>query len=57
MKSQAEINAVCDTGAMNSIIEGYCRKVFADLGLADKLNEYAFAKLFETKAEQILSKI
>ena len=55
--SQAEINAVCNTGAMNSIIEGYCRKVFADLGIADKLNEYAFAKLFETKAEQILSKM
>ena len=55
--SQTEIYAVCDSGAMNSLIEGYCRKVFADLGLADKLNEYAFAKLFETKAEQILSKI
>ena len=55
--SQSEINAVCDSGAMNSLIEGYCRKVFADLGLADKLNEYAFASLFEVKAEEILSKI
>ena len=55
--SQAEIYAVCDSGAMNSLIEGYCRKVFADLGLADKLNEYAFASLFEVKAEEILSKI
>ncbi len=55
--SQAEIYAVCDSGAMNSLIEGYCRKVFADLGLADKLNEYAFASLFEIKAEEILSKI
>ena len=53
--SQAEIYAVCDSGAMNSLIEGYCRKVFADLGLADKLNEYAFASLFETKAEQVIS--
>ena len=55
--SQAEIYAVCDSGAMNSLIEGYCRKVFTDLGLADKLNEYAFASLFEVKAEEILSKI
>ena len=55
--SQAEIYAVCDSGAMNSLIEGYCRKVFADLGLADKLNEYAFASLFEVKAEEILNKI
>ena len=55
--SQAEIYNLCDSGAMNSLIEGYCRKVFADLGIEDKLNEYAFAKLFETKAEEILSKI
>ena len=55
--SQAEIYNLCDSGAMNSLIEGYCRKVFADLGIEDKLNEYAFAKLFETKAEDILSKI
>ena len=55
--SQAEIYAVCDSGAMNSLIEGYCRKVFADLGIEDKLNEYAFASLFEVKAEEILSKI
>lgn len=52
-KKPDEINAMCDTGMFNDIIEGYCRIVFNDLGLSDKLSDYSFSRLFdEVSAEE-----
>lgn len=47
MKSPEEINDLCNTGMFNSIIEGYCRIVFEELGLSDKLKGYSFYELFD----------
>ena len=46
-KKPADIDRMCDTGMFNSIIEGYCRIVFDDLGLTDKLKGYSFYSLFD----------
>ena len=46
-KTPYQINDMCDTGVFNEIIEGYCRKVFIDLGLLDKLDGYSFSELFD----------
>lgn len=46
-KSPEEINLLCDTGTFNSIIEGYCRIVFDDLGLSEHLKGYSFSELFD----------
>lgn len=46
-KTPEEINAICDTGMFNSIIEGYCRIVFSDLGVSERLEEYSFSGLFD----------
>lgn len=58
VKSPKEINEICDSGMFNSIIEGYCRIVFEELGLADKLNNYRFSRLFDdVGAEQARKRI
>lgn len=44
--SRSEINRIIDTGNCNEIIEGYCRKVFAELNLSDKIADYDFDTLF-----------
>lgn len=46
-KTSADIDRMCDTGMFNSIIEGYCRVVFDDLDLTDKLKGYSFYSLFD----------
>ena len=50
--SQAEIYAMCDSGAMNGIIEGYCRVLLSELGIEDRLNDDVLARLFKVTAEQ-----
>lgn len=47
LKSKSEINEMCDSGMFNSIIKGYCLKVFDDLGLSDRLVGYSFSRLFD----------
>ncbi len=50
--SQAEIYAMCDSGAMNGIIEGYCRVLLSELGIENRLNAGVLARLFKVTAEQ-----
>ena len=44
-KSEEEINAMCDTGMFNEIIQGYCVLALKQLGLSSK--EVDFRSIFD----------